>query len=281
MINYHGGMSSTEISQRLSIALRLAEEAAKGIMHHFEKWADRDAIGLERKRDGSHVTRADREAEQLIRDLLARECPDDAVLGEELGEREGRSGYRWIVDPIDGTASFVCGVPLFGTLIGVEHQGRCVAGVIHLPAMRETVFGGPGLGATHRRDYGDGLYIDKPAHVSGVRELADAVLVTTSIDYYRRGGYESLYSRCSSVVNMTRGWSDAYGFLLVATGRADVIVEPLVKAWDVAAIYPVIEAAGGVSRDFEGGQDIHAGHVVSGNEALVRAMGVMIREGVK
>jgi fructose-1,6-bisphosphatase/inositol monophosphatase family enzyme len=166
-------------------------------------------------------------------------------------------------------------VPLFGTLIGVEHAGRCVAGVIHLPALKETVFGGVGLGATHRVA---GL-ADRAARVSGVRELADAVLVTTSIDYYRRAGYESLYSRCSSVVSMTRGWSDAYGFLLVATGRADVIVEPLVKAWDVAAIYPVIEAAGGVSCDFSGGTDIDAGHVVSGNAAMVSAMMNSIQMG--
>ena len=120
-------MTNTEITRRLDAAVRLAHGAGAGIMRHFASWSDHRAIGLEIKHDGSPVTLADREAERCIRDALAKEFPRDAVLGEEYGETGGDSGYRWVVDPIDGTTSFVCGVPLFGTLIGIEQAGVPVA----------------------------------------------------------------------------------------------------------------------------------------------------------
>jgi histidinol phosphatase-like enzyme (inositol monophosphatase family) len=257
-------MSDQETLRRLETAVELATDAGRGIMRHFARWSDQRAIGLEIKQDGSPVTEADRGAERGIRDELAKRFPRDGVLGEEYGEVGGESGYRWVVDPIDGTASFVCGVPLFGTLIGVERGGVPIAGVIHMPALGETAFGGPGLGATHRAAGRP----ERAARVSATATLSQASFVTTSIDYYLKAEKLPLYLELCRRMRLNRGFSDAYAFLLVATGRADVCVEPGVKPWDIAAVAPVVEGAGGNWCDLAGDRRIDTGSVVTTNGLL-------------
>lgn len=259
------------VSARLDLALAAADAASDVIL----RWFRNPALPTETKRDGSPVTVADREAEQVIRRMIESKFPEDLVLGEEegLGGRErdgagaeaGAAGYRWIVDPIDGTASFVCGVPLFGTMIGVQSggaDGPIVAGVIAMPLTGERVFASQARGAWHIAARGASPTV---ARVSSVSTLAEGVLTTTSIDYFRRGGMEAAYLPICRAAKWSRGWSDCYAFVLLATGRVEAVVEPVVHPWDIAAAASIIEEAGGRLTDYTGRIDIHAGHCVATN----------------
>lgn len=237
-----------------------------------------DAIA---KGDGSPVTAADRDAEAFLRDEISSKFPGDAILGEEFGEQAGRgepTGFRWIVDPIDGTVSFVHGVPLFGTIVGVEYRGRPVAGVIAMPVMDEVVWGGVGLGAWHEVGVFAGR--EKPmvskARVTTVARLKDATIVTTSLDYFAKVGRSALYEPLQRACAATRGWSDCYGFVLAVTGRTDAVVEPLVKPWDICGVAAIVDAAGGKWTDCDGNASIETGHCVVSNglvhEELLRVL---------
>lgn len=222
------------------------------------------------KGDGSPVTAADRDAETFLRDEISVKFPGDGILGEEFGEQAGwgeASGFRWIVDPIDGTVSFVHGVPLFGTIVGVEYRGRPVAGVVAMPALDEVVWGGAGLGAWH--EVGVFASPEKAtvgeARVTTTARLEDATLVTTSLDYFVKAGMPSVFARIQGACAAMRGWSDCYGFVLAVTGRADAVVEPLVKPWDICGVAPIVEAAGGRWTDFDGKPSIETGHCVVSN----------------
>lgn len=244
-----------ELDARLALALDAARAAGEGILRHFQ----RDDLPSETKRDGTPVTIADREAERLLRDIVHRVFPADTLQGEEYGVDEGTSDYRWVFDPIDGTKSFMCGVPLFGTLIGVERRGAdgawtSVLGVVHLPALGETVWAAQGRGAWHRTPGRP----DRRARVSQVERLDQAVFVTTGREYFEGANASDVHERLARACRLTRGWSDCYGLVLVATGRADVWCEPLVHVWDVAPALPIIREAGGVYTDWQGVADIRS-----------------------
>jgi len=246
-----------DYSSRLDLALAAARRAGEITLQRFGT----ASLGTETKHDGSPVTLADKEAEAAIRDMVTRTFPHDAVLGEEHGEQPGTSGYRWVLDPIDGTRSFICGVPLYGTLVGVEREGQPVVGVIHMPALDETAYAAKGGGAWHlTRDSSP-----RPARCSTIDRLDRAVLSTTSISYYRDKGGASLYERVCNAAGHSRGWSDCYGFLLLATGRIDAVVEPHVHPWDVAAVVPIIEEAGGRCTDFAGRSRTDTGNCLATN----------------
>lgn len=255
-----GEAERDEVARRLRVARELASEAGEVARRAF----DRQEFRVEQKGDGSPVTTADREAERLLRAGIERAFPDDAILGEEYGERPGTSGFRWLVDPIDGTKSFVRGVPLFGTLVGVERAGRPVAGVIHMPALGESVWGGQGIGARHAGRDGQ----ERAARVSGVCLPGEALFCTTSWDYYRGKGLEGVFDALCRTFGSMRGWSDCYAYLLVATGRADVAVEPGVHPWDVAAVIAVVEAAGGRATDWSGATTSGSGTSLASNGVL-------------
>jgi histidinol-phosphatase len=250
-----GQPASGDLETRLDLALSLARQAGELVMRHFQRLT---APQIERKRDGSHVTIADREAERLIREAVASTFPGDALLGEELGASGESAGtppeFRWIVDPIDGTASFVHGVPLFGTLIGVERDGVPVVGVIHMPALGETVHASRSGGAWWTRPG------ERPVRtrVSTASRLADALVLTTSTDYFRATGTMDAFVRLSGAARSVRGWSDCYAHLLVATGRADAAVEPKVNPWDVAPLGIIFPEAGGTHTDWLGEPTIHS-----------------------
>lgn len=235
---------------RLDLARAAAHAAGERTLHYFQTTRFR----TETKDDGSPVTDADRESEQTLRDMIRRAFPADGLLGEEYGHETGTSGWRWIIDPIDGTRSFIQGVPLFGVMIGVEHAGVLAAGVIRMPALGETVFAARGAGAFAQFDGRDAT----PARVSSAAALADGLLCTTSFDYFRRrSSVPTLVSLCEQF-GSTRGWSDCYAHVLVATGRADACVEPVLKPWDIAATIPIIEEAGGRCTAFDGRVDAFA-----------------------
>jgi histidinol phosphatase-like enzyme (inositol monophosphatase family) len=252
--------ASSDISSRLDLARRIAHEAGQLTLRYFQR-AD---LAVEVKKDHSPVTVADREAEQLLRQRIEGAFPQDAILGEELGERPGTSGYRWVLDPIDGTKSFIHGVPLYGTLVGVQQGDRDVIGVIHIPALRETAYAARGQGAWYVRG-------DEPpvaARVSTVRSLGDALLLTTDAKSFaarasRRG--VAAYDALQAAARLTRTWGDCYGYLLVATGRADLMVDPIMNVWDAAAVAPIVEEAGGRFTDFQGRPTISGGDGVASN----------------
>jgi histidinol phosphatase-like enzyme (inositol monophosphatase family) len=246
------------LADRHEAAVTLARDAGRQTLERFQA----TDLAVERKRDGTVVTEADRNAEAFIRDRLAELFPDDGVLGEEHGERPGTSGWRWVLDPIDGTVSFVHGVPLYGTLVAVEWQGTSHVGVIEMPALGERVHAATGRGAIHARDGQP----DVPARVSDVATPAEGLVCMTGLELFRRdaAGIER-YGRVVDAYRLTRGWNDCYAHLLAATGRADAVVEPIMALWDVAAMIPIMAEAGGICTGWDGGPAGHDRPCVSSN----------------
>jgi histidinol phosphatase-like enzyme (inositol monophosphatase family) len=229
------------------------------------EYFQREDLQVERKDDKSPVTAADRQAEQLLRKRVKDAFPEDGILGEEFGEESGTSGFRWILDPIDGTISFISGVPLYGTLVGVEHERDGVIGVICIPALGECIYAARGGGAWYLK--GDSRPC--PATVSHRDRLGDAVFLTSQIDSFRARGAEDAYLALEKAARVTRTWGDCYGYLLVATGRADVMVDPVMNLWDAAALQAVMEEAGGVFCDWRGAPTIHSGEGIGCNRELL------------
>lgn len=253
----------SELPARLDFTVGASLQAAEFIMSHYQS----PELAVDRKRDSSPVTAADRGAEELLRRLISIQYPADAILGEEFEEKNGTSGWRWILDPVDGTKSFVHGVPLFGTLIGLEYDHRQVLGLCRFPALNEVVYAAKGLGAwwqngeSHRR----------PAQVSHVKKMDEAVFCTTTIQGWRRVGQQAAFDRLCDSAAISRGWGDCYGHILVATGRADLMVDPLLNSWDCAALVPIMQEAGGHFVDFSGDVTIHSGNGLSVNAHLRNA----------
>ncbi|MCA8983651.1 MAG: inositol monophosphatase family protein [Planctomycetaceae bacterium] len=262
-----------EYQTRLEFALEAASQARELILGYYQ---NRD-LAIDSKHDSTPVTEADRGAELLIRRLLDQDFPEDGVLGEEFPEKPGKNRFRWILDPIDGTKSFVHGVPLFGCLIGLEEvdeheERRCVAGVCGFPALDEVVYAAKGSGAWWK--IRDNAPI--PARVSQVDRLEEACFCTTNAARWEALGLSRPYNELSTRVKLTRGWGDCFGHMLVATGRAEIMVDPVLSAWDAAALLPILEEAGGHFIDRQGRATIYSqnGISVNGNlkEELLRIL---------
>lgn len=248
------GPEPTELRELLDFATALARLAGDHTMTYFGGVVDHDAKG-----DGSPVTLADREAETLLRERIARRYPDHGVLGEEFGESRPGARVRWILDPIDATRSFMRGVPLYGVLIGIEIEGETVIGVANYPPLSELVAAARGLGCTLNGN---------PVSVSPVREMERAVVLTTDVERIlsrpEGDGWRSLQQRCA----FSRTWGDCYGHMLVATGRAEVMVDPVMNPWDAAPFLPIVVEAGGRFTTREGEVTVHGGSGVSTNGVL-------------
>lgn len=261
--------------------LRLAVSAARAAGRVTLQWFRQSALAVERKGDGSPVTAADRASETLLREQIAAQFPDDAILGEEFGEKPGTSPYRWVLDPIDGTKSFITGVPLYTTLVAVMKDNEPLIGVIYAPATDEIVYaaGGPSWFAI-----GDATPTE--ARVSGAERLADATFLTTEVDTFDKvrvdaahpQGAREVYNQLEKACRLTRTWGDAYGYLLVATGRADVMVDPELNLWDAAALQPIIEGAGGHYSDWQGRPTVHTGNAIATNPQLAGLVLSITRE---
>jgi histidinol-phosphatase len=247
--------SAIELKTRLEFGLTVAREASELILRYYQ-----DAnLEIERKGDLTPVTEADRGSEILIRERLAVSFPDDAILGEEFPDKPGTTGFRWILDPIDGTKSFIHGVPLFGTLIGVEYGGVCVIGIVQFPALDEVCYAARGSGAWWK--VGDSE--PRRARVADVTTLDKAVFCTTNITrWYKIHRGEALETLLDSV-QLARGWGDCFGHMLVATGRVHLMVDPAMNPWDAAALQPIIEEAGGHFIDWHGKPTIYSGNGLS------------------
>lgn len=244
----------------MEAAVEFATEAGALTLAHFGS-----VVSAESKRDGSPVTLADREAESRLRDRINGRFPTHGILGEEYGEYTGSDPIRWIVDPIDGTRSFMRGVPLYAVLIGIEVEDIPVVGVAHFPALGETVAAGTGLGC---RWWQSGADIPRVAQVSEVRELSAGLALTTDPERILTSPVGEGWMALSKCVEMVRGWGDAYGHALVATGRAEIMVDPALSAWDAAPLLPILSESGGQFTDLKGEGTIHGGSGISTNGML-------------
>ena len=249
-----------ELSLRLAVALQAAREASGLILEYYQT----DDIGLESKSDATPVTAADRGAEKLLRERLNAAFPEDGVLGEEFDDYPAKNGYRWILDPIDGTKSFVAGVPLFGTLMGLEHEGEAVLGVCRFPGLDEVMYAVKCQGAWWQKGAGR----PKRARVSTVSELGQAIYCLTGMEGYQKTDRMDVFEAFRTQARLCRGWGDCYGHMLVATGRAEVITDPLMSPWDAAALVPILQEAGGVFLSWDGQPTAHGGSGFSCNAAL-------------
>jgi histidinol-phosphatase len=237
--------------------------AGKVAVRHY-----RTALEVDSKADGSPVTIADRQAESAVREWITRWFPDDGIEGEELGIVRPEAKRRWVVDPIDGTKTFVRGVPLWGTLIAVVEREQVLAGAAFFPVVNEIVAAAPGEGA---------WWNGSRCAVSSVDRLDRALVLTTDTRFRGDDAKRAEWHRLSERAGITRSWGDCYGYLLVATGRAEVMVDPVMAPWDSAALQPIIEEAGGVFTDWSGKRTALGGSAIATNAALADETRASIR----
>ena len=256
-----------EVRQRLRHAVQIAREAGQFTLGFFRR-AD---VQVDRKLDGSPVTAADRGAEELLRRRISEVFPTDAILGEEFGDQPGSSGFRWVLDPIDGTKSFIHGVPLYTTLVAIigDQPGEAVPllGVIYAPATGEMVYAARGGGCWFALD-------GQPptlARVSSIEQLADGLFLTSEVASFTSGRTRDaidVFLALQREARLARTWGDAYGYLLVATGRAEAMIDPQMNLWDAAALQPIIEEAGGHFVDWQGNATVHSGDAIATNGSI-------------
>lgn len=257
-------IDSSELKQLLEFSVHLAREAGAITERYFK-----GTFSPDRKADSSFVTIADREAERSVRTSIEKSFPDDTILGEEEGERPGSSGRRWIIDPIDGTYAFVHGVPFYGVMIGLEVEGEPLLGVVNLPALKEIIYAARGLGC---------FWNDTPAQVSATSKLDQALLLATEFPAHSGAILSAALAALRQKANASRTWGDCYGHVLVATGRADIMLDPVMNIWDCAALLPIIEEAGGTFTDWNGRRTIAGGNAISTNGALFDEVMETVRE---
>ena len=240
----------------MEFALDTVWEAGKITLQYFQT-----RIEVETKSDLSPVTIADRETEQMLRARIRKTFPDHAIIGEEFG-LEGPEGasHRWIIDPIDGTKSFVRGVPLYGTMLGLERDGKPAAGAISFPAMDEIIAAAKGEGC---------FWNGRRASVSACDRLSEALLCCTDYAHFPQENKQSAFERLCRETKLQRTWGDCYGHCLVATGRAEIMLDASMKVWDCAALLPILEEAGGTFTDWSGASTIHGPDAISTNGKLL------------
>lgn len=231
-------------------------------------WFQTDQFEVEKKEDRSPLTVADRDAETHLREEISKHFPDDAIVGEEFGVTEGTSGWRWILDPIDGTKSFISGVPLYGTMVAVDCEsddstnGReCLIGSVYMPGLDEGIHAMKGQGAWHFR--GDSEPVR--ATVSNNDVIGDAVLATSETETFDELNLQNTWDALAKEVYFCRTWGDVYGYMLLATGRIDVMVDAILNIWDAAAVMPIVQEAGGKFTDWCGKESVDSGNAIASN----------------
>lgn len=262
------------MKERCDFAVSLAKKMGALTLQYFGH-----NVNVERKQDGTPVTIADRSAEELGRKLISDAFPDDSILGEELEDKNGSSGWQWILDPIDGTKSFIHGVPLYSNLIGVQKQTAAgvaepMIGVIWIPALGCGVWAGKGTGAWE-------FFNDESrtcrARVSNVDKLEDALFLTTDCYDFDLVGREGAYDELEEKCRLTRTWGDAYGYYLVATGRAEIMIDPFFEIWDAAPMLTILREAGGAFCNWNGEETIEGREGVGTNGALKEEVAGILR----
>jgi histidinol-phosphate phosphatase HisN, inositol monophosphatase family len=235
--------------------IELAERSGDFIRPYFAN----PELTVEIKSDDSPVTLADRGAEQLLRELIAKKFPDHGIVGEEFGNERDDAEWVWVLDPIDGTKSFMSAVPLFGTLIALMHRGQPVLGAIHQPILRQLMIG-------------DGVTTTLNGRAVRIRSSTTAIENATLLTSdplnpakYRNGAaYDALQKRA----RLVRTWGDCYGYLLLAGGWADIMLDPIMNPWDIQALIPIVRGAGGVITDWTGSDPVKADSIVAASPQL-------------
>ncbi len=225
-----------------TFARELAEAGGEVIRNYF-----RSGVAVDSKSDESPVTIADREAEKAIRLLINKRFADHGILGEELGEENPDAEYQWILDPIDGTVSFIHGTFSFGTLIALTRNSDPILGLYHHPILNETLVGDCDTTLYYHRNKKEEVRL-RPCH-----KLEEASLLTTDLAHIKRHQNQEKFLQLSEQVKYLRMWGDCYGYYLLATGYADIMVDPILKTWDVMALVPIIQGAHGMITDYQGG----------------------------
>lgn len=249
--------------KELEYALKVVKASDRITLKYF-----RSRSKVNYKPDRSPVTIADKACEKFLVGEISRKFPDHGFYGEEFGEARAihESSLRWIIDPIDGTRNFTRGIPYWGTLCGLEHEGEIVAGIMALPALKTTYYASKGHGA-----YKNG----KRVKVSKIKELSKATVIFGGLNYFIRTRYEKPFLEVVKSSYHDRGFGDCFGYSFVADGSAEVMLDPIVSPWDVAAIKIIIEEAGGIYTDFEGKLTIYSRTGLAGNpyihESILRA----------
>lgn len=226
----------------------LTDESGKNIRKYF-----RTNIGIEIKSDDSPVTIADKTTEEILREMIMKEYPEHGILGEEFGKHNENAEYQWILDPIDGTKSFICGAITFGTLISLLKNGQPILGVFHQPILNEFLFG----------DNLETTLNDKKVMVNDIDELSQAILLTT--DHLNIEEYQDLskFENLMRKVKLYRQWGDCYGYYLLASGFANIMIDPIMSAWDKMALIPIIKGAGGLITDYHGHDAVKGESIVA------------------
>ncbi len=247
-------MQRTKKEELLQFAIYIARSAGKNTLSHF-----RNGVQVDRKADDSPVTIADREAEKWMRDRITETYPEHGIIGEEFGIQGENRSVQWILDPVDGTHSFIHGVPLYTTLVGVTIDGEPEIGVIYAPVTDELCEAALELGAR---------YNGQDCRVADVRSLSRATLLSTDVTTIREQGLFGKFENLLDSCRLHRTWGDAYGHMMVATGRADIMFDPVLNLWDAAPLLPILQESGGVFLDLKGRASIDGGNGFSSNEVL-------------
>jgi histidinol-phosphatase len=229
------------------------------------------SLAVESKEDGSPVTIADRSAEQAARAWIESHFPNEGILGEEFGVARPDARRRWVLDPIDGTKTFVRGVPLWGTLVGLCEGEDVLAGAAYFPALGEMLAASRGAGC---------WWNGSRCRVSSLTSLREATVLTTDERFAGDSGHLAGWRNLARRAAVSRTWGDCYGYLLVATGRAEVMVDGLVSPWDAAALMPIVEEAGGVFTDWKGTRTAFGGSSVATNEGVAMESRALLGTGI-
>ncbi len=242
------------ISKNLySFIKKLARESGDIIRSYF-----RQGVEIELKKDHSPVTVADKRAEEHMRKLIMKIYPDHGILGEEFGWMNENAEFQWVLDPIDGTKSFICGVPLFGTLIALLRKGQPVLGALNLPILKELLIG----------DNNQTRLNGKPVVCRQRYTLEEAVLLTTDHTAFIKYENEKRFDDLVNEVGMYRTWGDCYGYYLLASGYADIMIDPIMYPWDILALIPIIRGAGGIITDHKGNDPVTGNSIIAASRTL-------------
>jgi histidinol phosphatase-like enzyme (inositol monophosphatase family) len=244
-----------DLNSFLEFAVDACQQAGKITLNYFQK-----NLQIDYKADESPVTIADRSSETRIRELIQKRFPDHAIIGEEFGQAEKKSSHIWYIDPIDGTLAYVHGVPIYGVMLGLEIENEVVVGVVNFPALNEMAYAAKGQGC-----FWNGVRCS----VRTDRKLNQAVLCHSGTEYYQNRGRLEAYRELEKATLLQRTWGDCYGHILVATGRADVCIDPVLHSWDAAPLIPILQEAGGTFTDWKGVVTAHHHEGISANAELL------------
>lgn len=249
----------------LDFALDAVHQIGRLTLGHFQTQLD-----SERKADNTPVTIADRQAEEKIRSLIQRYWPDHGIIGEEFGEQKPKNedGYTWIIDPIDGTKSFVCGVPFYANLLALVKDKEPVLGIANFPALGDMLYATKGGGC---------FWNGRSAHVSSVNQMKEAVALTSGLNYF--GDKTAVWQEIVKATYIQRTWGDAYGYFMVATGRAEIMVDAAMYLWDSAPFLVILQEAGGAFTDWRGNATIYGGDSLATNGILHPALMDIVKNG--